>query len=141
MLSKPLNLLMIASLELPPQWQVVGRISGVRTLVPRIGKGTEGSTAHLGWVVTPEIIYVPDMVAAQYQADTEKSGFYAGEDQLGRLVQGLHRSKGVAGRTFHRGCGKSAQNQNYEHYLECIADHLETGLQRIWSHDINEASL
>ena len=24
------------------------------------------------------------MVAAQYQADTEKSGFYAGEDQLGK---------------------------------------------------------
>tara|TARA_B100002052_G_scaffold292586_1_gene314385 strand:- start:1281 stop:2624 length:1344 start_codon:yes stop_codon:yes gene_type:complete len=123
----------IASLELPPQWQVVGRISGVRTLVPRIGKGTEGSTAHLGWVVTPEIIYVPDMVAAQYQADTEKSGFYAGEDQLGKTSTPKTKplAKEITPEELLQEFVKSAQNQHYEHYLECIApDRQETGLQK-----------
>ena len=123
----------IASLELPPQWQVVGRISGVRTLVPRIGKGTDGSTAHLGWVVTPEVIYVPDVVAAKYQADTEQSGFYAGENQLATTSTSRTAplAKDISPKELLHEFVKSAQNQNYEHYLECIApDRQETGLQK-----------
>ena len=123
----------IASLDLPPQWQVVGRISGVRTLVPRIGKGTVGSTAHLGWVVTPEVIYVPDVVATKYQADTEKSGFYVGENQLATTSTSkiAPLAKDISPEELLHEFVKSAQNQNYEHYLDCIApDRQETGLQK-----------
>ena len=123
----------IGSLDLPPQWQVVGRISGVRTLVPRIGKNINGATAHLGWVVTPEIIYLPNVVAAQASADSEKAGSYAGELELSvtKKVKPKRLTEDISPEELIQEFVISVQQQNFEQYMLCIApDRQETGLQK-----------
>jgi len=123
----------IASLDLPAQWQVVGRISGVRTLVPRIGKSIDGATAHIGWVVTPEIIYIRDLVATQASSESEAGGVYAGEAQLATTKEPKAKplAADISPEELVHEFVNAVQNQNFEKYMQCIApDRQETGLQK-----------
>lgn len=68
------------------RWTVLGKITGAVNEVPQSGeKKTMGY--HMGWVVTPMAIHAPGMVSAWYDANHEKSGLFAGEEDLQRIKQ------------------------------------------------------
>jgi hypothetical protein len=77
------------------KWTVVGRITGVRLLVPQAEKKKTVSP-QWGWVVEPEAILVPGLTFAVVDKTTELGGVFAGEERLEQLKSGLYTLKEVA---------------------------------------------
>lgn len=71
------------------KWTVVGRITGVRLLVPQAGK-QKTLSPQWGWVVQPEAVVVPGLTFAVVDRTTDLGGVFAGEERLERLKAGLY---------------------------------------------------
>jgi hypothetical protein len=124
-----------AGVKLPIQWKILGKVSGVRTLVPRIGANETGNSAHMGWVVTPIAICAPNSVVAEFDATGAKSGRYAGEAQVENALASARQTKKVpinaTPAEITTMLVQAAQNRNYELYLDCIDPDLQvTGIQK-----------
>lgn len=118
-----------AAVKLPVSWKIMGTIVDARTMVPRIGKGTEGATAHLGWVVKPLAIYVPDVVLAEFNEASPAGGSYAGEVEIKSLLADnrtvSEATDDVAPDELVLLLLKSAQYRNYSLYLDSIDPTLQ----------------
>jgi len=76
------------------KWTVVGRIKGVRLLVPQAEK-KKSLSPQWGWVVEPAAIIVPGLTFATVDSTTELGGVFAGEEKLEELKSSLYTLKAV----------------------------------------------
>ena len=125
------------SLNIPPEWTILGKITDVKTLIPRVGANATGNTAHTGWVVTPVAIYIPDTLLAEYDNNGNDSGSYSGEQVVQANIALTNQLKeapeAVKPDALIHLFVKSAQERNYDLYLDCIDPDLqETAIQKYY---------
>lgn len=118
-----------AALKLPVGWKVLGRVVDARTMVPRFGMGTEGASAHLGWVVQPVAIYIPEVVLAEFDESGKASGTYAGESEINQLRSAQSLASEVEAdvepEELVHALLRSAQYRNFELYSDAIDPTLQ----------------
>ena len=76
------------------KWTLVGRITGIRLLVPQAEK-RKTMAAFWGWCVEPVAVYVPGVTFALAAPDMESGGSFAGEENLERIKAPLYSVRDV----------------------------------------------
>lgn len=117
--------------DLPEQasWTIVGKVKGVRLLVPQAEK-KKSLSPQWGWVVEPVAIHVPGLTFTK--ADTsELGGSFAGEPKLEQIKGSLYTVRAVPpGATPEQVVETFAtaiKEKNLPLYLECISRERQAG--------------
>ena len=75
------------TLEDVQEWTILGKITGITSEIPDASAKKVGNF-QVGWVVTPEALYVPGHCMGLYDASQESSGRYIGEEDVPRIKNG-----------------------------------------------------
>jgi len=119
------------SINVPDGWIVVGEITGFNALVPQAGEENTASQAFLGWVVTPLSIYVPEIVYAFVDNQTELGGSFSGEKDLSQLRDKFFTYKEIPQDSSPAKLveifATAIKEKNYDLYIECIDPAMRKG--------------
>jgi hypothetical protein len=112
------------------KWTVVGRVTGVRFLVPQAEK-KKTMSAFWGWCVEPVAIYVPGVTFALAAPSLESGGAFAGEENLERIKAPLYSVRAVPPDASPERVveifAAAIKEKNLELYRECIDPRRQTG--------------
>jgi hypothetical protein len=121
----------LVNADLPEQlvFTVVGRVKGVRLLVPQAEK-RKSLAPQWGWVVEPVAIRVPELTFTRAEA-SGSGGAFAGEPRLEQLKGSLYTVRSVPpGATPEQVVETFAtaiKEKNLPLYLECISPERQAG--------------
>lgn len=117
--------------DLPEQasWTIVGKMKGVRLLVPQAEK-KKSLSPQWGWVVEPVAIHVPGLTFTKADA-SQTGGSFAGEPRLEQIKGSLYTVRSVQPaatpeqvvETF----ATAIKEKNLPLYLECISPERQAG--------------
>ena len=131
--------------EVPQEvkWTIVGKIAGLHLLVPQAGKKKTRS-AHYGWLVQPQGIYIPGHTFAAAMPELELGGRFAAEERIEEVKAPLYTVRSipddVAPERLVEIFATAIMEKNHKLYLECIDParrKTPRGLSRIdyhWEH-------
>lgn len=112
------------------KWTLVGRITGIRFLVPQAEKRKTVS-AFWGWCVQPVAVYVPGVTLALAAPDMEWGGVFAGEEKLERVKAPLYSVReippDVTPERLVEIFATAVKEKNIDLYRQCIDPRLQTG--------------
>lgn len=104
-------------------WTVLGRVTGVRLLVPQAGKEKDRQ-AQWGWTVEPEAIYVAGCTLAVSDPKAELGGYFSGQDQVEKVKGAMYSvteiPADVAPERLVEIFSLAIKEKNYKLYLDCI---------------------
>lgn len=77
-----------------------------------------------GWIVEPELLYLPDKVVAYYDPAHENSGYFEKEEEVKDIKEGWYTVKSVPDDVTPRRLmeifATAIKEKNYELYVDCI---------------------
>jgi hypothetical protein len=117
--------------DLPEQasWTVVGKIKGVRLLVPQAEK-RKTLSPQWGWVVEPQAIHVPGLTLTNVDS-SEAGGAFAGEARLEEIKGSLYTVRslppGASPEKVVEVFATAIKEKNLKLYLECIDPARQVG--------------
>lgn len=112
------------------KWTIVGRITGIRFLIPQAEK-KKTIAAFWGWCVEPVGIYVPGVTFALSTPETEEGGAFAGEENMERIKGPLYSVReippDVTPERLVEIFAAAIKEKNLELYKQCIDPRRQTG--------------
>lgn len=104
-------------------WTVLGEITGITMEVPEAGEKKAGGPVYAP-VVEPIALYVPGHVLGVYSEDREKSGSFAGEDEVSAIKESWFTVRSVPEDVTPERLveifRQAIKEKNYGLYLDCV---------------------
>lgn len=112
------------------KWTLVGRITGVRFLVPQAEK-RKTVAAFWGWCVEPVAIYLPGVTFALATPELESGGVFAGEENLEGIKAPLYSVReippDVSPERLVEIFAAAIKEKNLDLYRQCIDPRQQSG--------------
>lgn len=112
------------------KWTIVGRITGVRFLIPQAEK-KKTIAAFWGWCVEPVGVYVPGVTFALSTAEMEEGGVFAGEENMERVKGPLYSVRDippdVSPERLVEIFATAIKEKNLDLYRQCIDPRRQAG--------------
>jgi hypothetical protein len=112
------------------KWTLVGRITGIRFLVPQAEK-RKTMAAFWGWCIEPVALYVPGVTFALSVPEMESGGAFAGEENLEKIKAPLYSVRDippdVTPERLVEIFAAAIKEKNLDLYRQCIDPRQQTG--------------
>ncbi|MCF0253136.1 MAG: hypothetical protein HUK26_02225 [Duodenibacillus sp.] len=117
------------------RFTVLGRITGAVMESPDAGQDKKAPYAF-GWTVQPEAVMLPGRVIGFYDAGSEQSGRFEGEEQVKAIKESWYTVRSIPGDVTPQRLmeifAQSIKEKNYELYRACISPEWEQDVAYHW---------
>lgn len=111
-------------------WKMLGRITDVTMEYPDPNPHKRGGL-HMGWVVTPVALMVPDHVVAEHRPDAAQAGVFVAEDKIRAAKEGWYTVKSIPADVTPERLMEifmtAIKEKNFRLFCECIDPRRRTG--------------
>lgn len=102
---------------------VLGKITGIIMESPDASEEKKAPFVW-GWIVEPEILYLPDRVIAYHDASHENSGYFEKEEEVKGIKEAWYTVKSIPDNVTPKRLmeifATAIKEKNYELYVDCI---------------------
>ena len=107
------------------KWTILGEITDITMEIPEAGEKKVGGPVYAP-IVEPVALYVPGHVLGIYDRESEKSGYFVGEDEVAAIKEGWYTEKSipedVTPERLVEIFRQAIKEKNYDLYAECIQE-------------------